>query len=232
MVNEDSYLLGAWQYNNESPPEKIYPYLFKKRGATERTFDVSLSGRSNKYKGIPISEFIDGLASGRYPEAATVRMKQLNVPNTKGNGWLIRNLKLELSKQELEFNKTIDLDQNDPSIENLVSEFNTKIREADQLSISEVRVKGANYPRKPEKVKAVVTAYKRSPYVVIEVLRRANGVCESCGNLAPFKRQKDGTPYLEVHHKERLAMGGDDTVENVIALCPNCHREKHFGEGA
>jgi 5-methylcytosine-specific restriction protein A len=27
-----------------------------------------------------------------------------------------------------------------------------------------------------------------------------------------------------------LADFGDDKIENVIALCPNCHREAHHGE--
>jgi 5-methylcytosine-specific restriction protein A len=26
-----------------------------------------------------------------------------------------------------------------------------------------------------------------------------------------------------------LAEGGEDTVENALALCPNCHRRLHFG---
>ncbi|MFM0350878.1 HNH endonuclease [Paraburkholderia sp. RL17-347-BIC-D] len=26
-----------------------------------------------------------------------------------------------------------------------------------------------------------------------------------------------------------LAQGGPDTVANAIALCPNCHRERHYG---
>jgi 5-methylcytosine-specific restriction protein A len=34
---------------------------------------------------------------------------------------------------------------------------------------------------------------------------------------------------LEVHHKIRLADGGFDTVENAIAVCPNCHRQCHHG---
>ncbi|MFL9918022.1 HNH endonuclease signature motif containing protein [Paraburkholderia fungorum] len=62
----------------------------------------------------------------------------------------------------------------------------------------------------------------------MEVLLRADGTCEGCGQSAPFQRA-DGTPYLEVHHRRRLADGGEDTVENAIALCPNCHRERHCG---
>jgi len=71
--------------------------------------------------------------------------------------------------------------------------------------------------------------YQRNPDVVAEVLKRANGSCEGCGAQAPFLRASDGTPYLEVHHMKCLADGGDDTVDNAEALCPNCHRKKHHG---
>lgn len=83
--------------------------------------------------------------------------------------------------------------------------------------------------KKPAKIKAVTEIYVRSADVVAEVLLRANGACERCKEPAPFLRKKDHTPYLEVHHKQRLADDGEDTVENAIALCPNCHRELHFG---
>jgi 5-methylcytosine-specific restriction protein A len=84
-------------------------------------------------------------------------------------------------------------------------------------------------PKKPSKVLATVAVYERNADVIAEVLLRANGTCERCGNSAPFLRKSDGSPYLEVHHKVRLADGGDDTVENAIAICPNCHRRAHFG---
>nr|WP_243454278.1 HNH endonuclease signature motif containing protein [Oceanisphaera pacifica] len=82
---------------------------------------------------------------------------------------------------------------------------------------------------KPEKILVKSYTYKRNPDVVIEVLERAKGNCELCQKPAPFKRKRDLTSYLEVHHIKQLAQGGDDTVENAIALCPNCHREQHFG---
>ncbi|MFJ5366858.1 HNH endonuclease [Pectobacterium punjabense] len=69
----------------------------------------------------------------------------------------------------------------------------------------------------------------RNPDVVAEVLIRANGKCERCDSNAPFLRRRDNTPYLEVHHKTPLAEGGEDTVENTTALCPNCHRYLHYG---
>ncbi|MQA57643.1 hypothetical protein GDH07_30415 [Pseudomonas sp. MC042] len=74
----------------------------------------------------------------------------------------------------------------------------------------------------------IVKTFRRNPDVVAEVLLRAKGACEGCRLPAPFQRP-DGSLYLEVHHITRLADGGHDTVENALALCPNCHRERHYG---
>lgn len=80
----------------------------------------------------------------------------------------------------------------------------------------------------PAKIVSASTQFARDPRVVAWVLNAANGRCECCGKDAPFARI-DGSPYLEVHHLKRLADGGTDRVSNAIALCPNCHRELHFG---
>lgn len=71
--------------------------------------------------------------------------------------------------------------------------------------------------------------FYRSEALRVYVQRRANGRCEGCGEPAPFLR-KDGTPYLEPHHTTRVADGGPDHPNHVIALCPTCHRRVHSGE--
>jgi 5-methylcytosine-specific restriction enzyme A len=71
--------------------------------------------------------------------------------------------------------------------------------------------------------------YERSEAVRVYVLRRANGKCEGCEQLAPFNNNK-GDPYLEPHHITRVADKGPDNPQWVAALCPNCHRRIHFGE--
>jgi len=86
--------------------------------------------------------------------------------------------------------------------------------------------------KKPSAKPVQTIVYIRNPDVIAEVSERAAGNCERCKKAAPFKRQSDHSPYLEVHHKVRLADGGDDTVKNALALCPNCHREAHFGKQA
>ena len=70
--------------------------------------------------------------------------------------------------------------------------------------------------------------YQRSREVRAYVLARANGICECCSQPAPFKRSA-GEPYLEPHHIRRLSDGGPDHPAHVAAICPNCHREVHFG---
>lgn len=71
-------------------------------------------------------------------------------------------------------------------------------------------------------------SYPRSQYVREYALRMADGVCQGCGADAPFIAS-NGDPYLEVHHITRRSDGGADAPENVIAVCPNCHRHVHEG---
>ena len=69
----------------------------------------------------------------------------------------------------------------------------------------------------------------RSGAIRVYVLKRAAGICEGCGQMAPFA-DCQGMPYLEPHHIRRLTDGGPDHPHWVIALCPVCHRRAHFGE--
>ncbi|ASK18475.1 HNH endonuclease [Halomonas sp. N3-2A] len=88
------------------------------------------------------------------------------------------------------------------------------------------KVKGNKHPTQKE-VKTY--AYVRDPKVVAQVLREAKGICFDCENKGPFISKVTGQPYLEVHHVQMLKDGGPDTPENVVALCPNCHRARHYG---
>ena len=81
----------------------------------------------------------------------------------------------------------------------------------------------------PEEIRRTIITRKRSYYIKEYVLKRADGFCEGCGEVAPFIT-KSGKPYLEAHHIERLADGGADHPSRVIALCPNCHARVHYSE--
>ncbi|MGI4858962.1 MAG: HNH endonuclease [Janthinobacterium lividum] len=138
-----------------------------------------------------------------------------------------------------------DITGNEPGLRRVHAEFVFKLHELaafDKISSTldyqvtksladsrEARVKRlAQAGVIPEQQIVLRRVFKRNPDVIAETLLRANGICDGCNQVAPFLRF-DGRPYLEVHHRLPLAAGGTDTIENAIALCPNCHRERHYG---
>lgn len=72
------------------------------------------------------------------------------------------------------------------------------------------------------------SAFIRNPYVRTNVLMRAMGKCDWCGQLGFM--MADGKIYLETHHVVPLSEKGLDSESNVAALCPNHHREAHHGK--
>lgn len=80
------------------------------------------------------------------------------------------------------------------------------------------------------KREGVVSSFVRKKSVRDNVLSRARGICELCG--APGFTTVNGDVYLETHHVVPLSENGPDHERNVVALCPNDHREAHFGIGA
>jgi 5-methylcytosine-specific restriction endonuclease McrA len=61
--------------------------------------------------------------------------------------------------------------------------------------------------------------YERYEQIRKEVLRRDGWRCQSCGAVS----------NLEVHHKEFRSKSGDDSEQNLIALCCVCHATVHRG---
>lgn len=81
----------------------------------------------------------------------------------------------------------------------------------------------------PQKYFVSIAKYIRNQYVVEYAKRKANGICQDCFQPAPFINKKNGQPFLETHHIVPLGEGGEDTIKNTIAICPNCHRKRHYG---
>jgi 5-methylcytosine-specific restriction endonuclease McrA len=50
-----------------------------------------------------------------------------------------------------------------------------------------------------------------------QVLRRDSWRCQSCGTMLS----------LEVHHKKFRSHSGQDSEENLITLCVDCHASAH-----
>jgi 5-methylcytosine-specific restriction endonuclease McrA len=118
----------------------------------------------------------------------------------------------------------------DGSLAELSFQFERKVQESLRDTTEQRRARLATASRFPQRMEVTTMVFCRNPDVVAEVLYRAKGICQNCLKAAPFVRRTDGSPYLEVHHRIHLAAGGEDIVENAIALCPNCHRAAHYGK--
>lgn len=50
-----------------------------------------------------------------------------------------------------------------------------------------------------------------------ELWERSYGMCEVCGD----------EPAVHAHHKLRRSQGGGNSLDNLLAVCPSCHRMIH-----
>ena len=100
----------------------------------------------------------------------------------------------------------------------------TKVR---ALTKAELRARAKESSKKEVSSRNVLsTTYVRDQNIAEYAKEWAEGICQLCGETAPFK-DRNGSPYLESHHIIWLADGGSDSIDNTIALCPNCHRKMH-----
>ena len=109
----------------------------------------------------------------------------------------------------------------------LIKKQSSKEKAAKRLSDKALFVRAVHANKQPVTRQVDSSAYEKNVYVMELAKRRADGICQLCSQPAPFL-SKNGEPYLECHHIVRLAKGGEDTIENTVALCPNCNKKMHF----
>ncbi|RUO29236.1 HNH endonuclease [Aliidiomarina sedimenti] len=106
----------------------------------------------------------------------------------------------------------------------------TKLKNSSLKELRELALAAASASPNPTSKERASITQLRSEAIKQYVLKRSKGICEGCGDPAPFET-KSG-PFLECHHMTRLADGGPDHPENVVAVCPNCHRRAHYATDA
>lgn len=108
--------------------------------------------------------------------------------------------------------------------ENLENLKKNKVKKLNHIEL-EKRARSAS--KEPGSRTTIIKAYERNESVAEFVKLNADGICQLCEKPAPFEN-KNSEPYLESHHINWLSRGGEDTIENTVALCPNCHRKMHI----
>lgn len=98
----------------------------------------------------------------------------------------------------------------------------------ERLPINKLISRAIKAKRTPDSQQTITTTYYRDPAIIAFVHRRSDYRCETpkC-NYIGFKKSGGGL-FIETHHIKPLSEGGEDSVFNVAALCPNCHRMMHY----
>jgi 5-methylcytosine-specific restriction protein A len=207
--------LNGGMYPNQwiVPGQLLKYYLKSKNGVFNENFSANKAILENH--NLPIATFVRDTEGSPFTYFGQFHYHDI-VRDPDGAKYFFLQLKAQMSEGAI----TSDYVQR---------EFRSSVTQSAQSPRQERLARLAKAPKKAAVITVVSKAYRRNPDVVAEVLFRAADRCERCDRGAPFLRKSDGTGYLEVHHKVQLANGGDDTVENALALCPNCHRELHFG---
>nr|WP_249410146.1 HNH endonuclease [Halomonas venusta] len=94
--------------------------------------------------------------------------------------------------------------------------------------------KAVNSPKPPMKLRSTQGfQYERSPVLAVEALEAAGYTCENNPEHTTFISASTSKQYMEAHHlipvsKTEYFESSLDVVENLVSLCPNCHRKIHF----
>jgi 5-methylcytosine-specific restriction endonuclease McrA len=60
-----------------------------------------------------------------------------------------------------------------------------------------------------------------------ECLVRDGWTCQKCGITQDQLIKRGVDNMLHCHHKRQIKDGGSNKLENLITLCPQCHKEEH-----
>lgn len=88
---------------------------------------------------------------------------------------------------------------------------------------------------KQAKKPKVSFGWNRDRVIVEQVLKADEYKCEIDSSHKTFVARKNDEPYLEGHHLIPISRQDEfekslDVYANIIGLCPNCHRQLHFGK--
>lgn len=96
------------------------------------------------------------------------------------------------------------------------------------------RLEAVEHGADPTRKKRISTYIERGPVGgLVKAARRGRcQICEALGAESIAFTKKDGSPFSEAHHVFPVAKlrKGSLSAQNIMVLCPNHHREVHYGD--
>jgi len=124
----------------------------------------------------------------------------------KGQVLISDYLQIESFQDGLEQNE-IDYNTRSSDISSNPNELYLRIKECEKEESERVTIKGKTY--------------KRYNYLMVQIKRYRKFKCQFC-NTTILK--ENGTYYIEACHIKAKAEGKKDQLNNILVLCPNCHK--------
>jgi len=69
--------------------------------------------------------------------------------------------------------------------------------------------------------------YKRHNYLMVQIKKYRDYKCQFCSTKIP---KSNGDYYIEACHIKAKSEGGKDRLDNILILCPNCHKLFDFND--
>jgi len=82
-------------------------------------------------------------------------------------------------------------------------------------------------PSTPKKVNINGTTYKRDNVTVANLKKLRDFTCQICSTKI---QKEDGSFYIEAAHIKAKKDKGEESLENILILCPNHHKEFDYGK--
>jgi 5-methylcytosine-specific restriction endonuclease McrA len=125
------------------------------------------------------------------------------------------------------FSKILELANVDVDAGKIVSQVESESNALEVLSLLNTRY--ANVSPK-DRAKKIQNHLDRGSAVTKALKSLLGAKCQICG-WKGFEK-KNGEGFIEAHHIVQLSekKEGSLCTENIVLLCPNCHREVHYGK--
>jgi len=191
---------------------QVYPKLFNgtltKRTVSVAYFTCFLRCIKRDYGNKQLSITLSGLKK-HIDYNKTTGDSKITLRKVYNEYLKLSNINLSNSqKDEIEQIEIIDLYK-----EKSKKKLKTELENLPELESEEVYVNQKKYKRNNKAI------------ALIKLLR--DNVCQICGE---YIRKKDGTKYIEAAHIKAKRDSGNETLENILLLCPNHHKEFDLGD--
>jgi hypothetical protein len=126
----------------------------------------------------------------------------------------------------------LEIDEKDLLIEDISKD---QRYQNDINSVEPISLPAGEIPRSKPKKYGGTEKYSTNPRRARCSLEKAHFQCELNPSHKTFVNKKSGKQYMEAHHlvpmgKQGLFEFDIDVPENILCICPNCHRKMHLAE--